>query len=64
MQPLIESESSRSPLPSFPGFGFQHNLFGNGVCTLLLLNIENISFCEILIEEHTVIQVLITCHGT
>ena len=46
MQPLIESESSRSPLPSFSGFGFQHNLFGNGVCALLLLNVENISFWD------------------
>ena len=61
---MVESESSRSPLPSLSGFGFQDNFFGNGICPLLLLDIKDISFCEVLIEEHTVIQVLITCHGT
>ena len=63
MQPLVETACTGYPNPALVLFALEGNLFAQGIDALFLFYIVDVNRQEILIQIHTVGQILIACHG-
>ena len=63
MQPLIKAACTGYPNPALVLFALEGNLFAQGIDTLFLFYVVDVDRQEVLIQIHTVGQVLISCHG-